>query len=95
MLWAVAMVMVILWLLGSVGGYAAGNVIHILLFVAIIAMLVQIRDECSDYDSGPMRKRYLRRQLLERSGKILPKLATLSGEKVPRTIILPQTYREE
>ncbi len=95
MLWTIAVVLIILWMLGLVSGYTMGNFIHILLVIAIIAMLIQIEDDCSDYDSDRTRKRYLKRQLVSRSRKILPKLAILSGEKVSQPIISPQTYREE
>jgi hypothetical protein len=95
MLWTIAVILIILWLLGSVSGYAMGYFIHILLLFAIIAMLIQLEDDCSDYDSGHTKKRYLKRQLISRSRKLLPTLAILSGEKASRTIISPQTYREE
>ena len=88
-------ILIIFWFLGLVSGYTMGNFIHIPLFIAIIAMLIQIEDDCSDYGSGHTRKRYLKRQLVSRSRKILPKLAILSGEKVSQPIISPQTYREE
>jgi hypothetical protein len=42
MLWTIAVVLVILWLLGLVSGYAIGNFIHILLVVAIIVVLVRV-----------------------------------------------------
>jgi hypothetical protein len=42
MLWTIAVVMVILWLLGLVSGYTMGNFIHILLVVAIIVVLVRV-----------------------------------------------------
>ena len=35
------------------------------------------------------------KEVFSRSGKILPKLAVLSGEKVLQPIISSQTYREE
>ena len=95
MLWQIAVVMIILWMLGLVTGYTMGYFTHILLFIAIVAMLIQIEDDCSDYGSDGTRKRYLKRQLISRSRKILPKLAILSGEKVSQPIISPQTYREE
>jgi hypothetical protein len=95
MLWAIAVVLVILWLLGLVSGYTMGYFIHIPLFFAILAMLIQIEDDCSDYGYGLTRKRYLKRQLISRSGMILPKLAIRSAEKVSQPIISPQTYREE
>ena len=42
MLWTIAVVMVILWMLGLVTGYTMGNFIHILLVIAIIVVLVRI-----------------------------------------------------
>ena len=42
MLWTIAVVLVILWLLGLVSGYTIGNFIHILLVVAIIVVLVRV-----------------------------------------------------
>ncbi len=95
MLWTIAVILIILWLLGLVTGDTMGYFIHVPLFFAIIAMLIQIEDDCSDYSSGHTRERYLKRQLISRSRKILPKLAILSGEKVSQPIISPQTYREE
>ncbi len=42
MLWMIAVVLIILWLLGLVSGYTMGNFIHILLVIAIIVVLVRI-----------------------------------------------------
>ena len=42
MLWTIAVVLVILWLLGLVSGYTMGNFIHILLVIAIIDVLVRV-----------------------------------------------------
>jgi len=42
MLYTLAVVLVILWLLGMVTSVAAGGLIHILLVVAIIVVLVRI-----------------------------------------------------
>jgi hypothetical protein len=95
MLWTIAVVMVILWLLGFVSGYTVDYFIHIPLFLAIIAMLIQIEDDCSDYGNGHTRKTYLKGQFVSRSRKILPKHAILSGEKISQPIISPQNYREE
>ena len=95
MLWTIAVVLVILWMLGLASSYTTGNFIHSLLFFAIVAMLIQIEDDCSDYDSGRTRKRFLKRQLIYRTRKILPKLATISQEKGSQPIISPETYREE
>jgi hypothetical protein len=48
MLWMIAVMLVILWLLEFVSGYTADYFIHIPLFFAIIAMLIKIEDDCSD-----------------------------------------------
>ena len=42
MLWTIAVVLIILWLLGMVTSHTMGGVIHILLVVAIIVVLVNI-----------------------------------------------------
>ena len=42
MLWTIAVVLVVLWLLGLVSGYTMGNFIHILLVIAIIIVLVRV-----------------------------------------------------
>jgi hypothetical protein len=42
MLWTIAMVLIVLWLLGLVSDYTMGWFIHILLVVAIILVLVRI-----------------------------------------------------
>ena len=42
MLWTIAVVLVILWLLGLVSSYTMGGFIHILLVIAIITVLVRI-----------------------------------------------------
>ena len=42
MLYTVAVVLVILWLLGLVSSYTMGGFIHILLVIAIIVILLQI-----------------------------------------------------
>ena len=42
MLWTIAVVLVILWLLGLVTGYTMGYFIHILLVIAIIMILVNV-----------------------------------------------------
>ena len=40
MLWTIAVVLIILWLLGLVSSYTMGGLIHILLVIAIIMILV-------------------------------------------------------
>jgi hypothetical protein len=42
MLWTIAVVLMVLWLLGLVSSYTMGGFIHILLVVAIIVVLVSI-----------------------------------------------------
>ena len=42
MLFTIAALLLILWLLGIVSSYTLGGVIHILLILAIIAVLVRI-----------------------------------------------------
>jgi len=42
MLWTIAVIMIVLWLLGLVSGYTMGNFIHILLVIAIVIVLVRI-----------------------------------------------------
>lgn len=42
MLWTVAVVFLVLWALGLVSSYTMGGFIHILLVVAIVAILVQV-----------------------------------------------------
>ena len=42
MLWTIAVVLIILWLLGLVTGYTMGYFIHILLVIAIIVVLVRV-----------------------------------------------------
>lgn len=42
MLYTIAVVLLVLWLLGMVGGVAVGGFIHILLVLAIVAVLVRV-----------------------------------------------------
>jgi len=42
MLWTIAVVLIILWLLGFVSSYTMGGFIHILLVVAVIMVLVNL-----------------------------------------------------
>lgn len=42
MLWTIAVILLILWLLGMVSSYTLGGFIHILLVLAVIAVLVRI-----------------------------------------------------
>jgi hypothetical protein len=42
MLWTIAVVLVVLWLLGLVTAYTMGGFIHLLLVIAIIVVLIRI-----------------------------------------------------
>ena len=42
MLYTIAVVMLVMWLLGLVSGYALGGFIHLLLAVAIVMVLVNL-----------------------------------------------------
>jgi hypothetical protein len=42
MLWTIAVVLVVLWLLGLVSSYTMGGFIHILLVLAVIVILVRL-----------------------------------------------------
>jgi len=40
MLWTIAVILLILWLLGMVSSYTLGGFIHILLVLAVVAILI-------------------------------------------------------
>ena len=42
MLWTIAVLLLVLWLLGMVSSYTLGGFIHILLVIAVIAVLVRL-----------------------------------------------------
>ncbi|MEQ1472758.1 MAG: lmo0937 family membrane protein [Candidatus Acidiferrum sp.] len=42
MLWTIAIILAILWLLGLVTSYTLGGFIHILLVLAIIVVLIRV-----------------------------------------------------
>jgi len=42
MLWTIAVVLVVLWLLGLVSSYTMGGFIHILLVLAIVVVLINL-----------------------------------------------------
>jgi len=42
MLWTIAVILVILWLLGFVSSYTMGGFIHILLVIAIVVVLIRV-----------------------------------------------------
>lgn len=42
MLWTIAVILFILWLLGVVSSYTLGGFIHVLLVLAIVVILIRI-----------------------------------------------------
>lgn len=42
MLWTIAVVLLILWLLGFVSSYTLGGFIHILLVIAVVVILLRL-----------------------------------------------------
>ena len=42
MLWTIFIVLLVLWLLGVVSSYTLGGFIHILLVLAIVAVVIQL-----------------------------------------------------
>jgi hypothetical protein len=42
MLYTIAVVLIVLWLLGLVTSYTMGGVIHVLLLIAVVMILIQV-----------------------------------------------------
>jgi len=42
MLWTIAVILLILWALGLVTGYTIGGFIHLLIVIAVVAVLLRI-----------------------------------------------------
>jgi hypothetical protein len=42
MLWTIVVILLVLWALGLVGGYAFGGFIHLLLVIALIVVVVRL-----------------------------------------------------
>ena len=42
MLWTIAVILIVLWLLGLVTSYTMGGFIHILLVIAVVVILINI-----------------------------------------------------
>ncbi|HDR46208.1 MAG TPA: lmo0937 family membrane protein [Geoalkalibacter subterraneus] len=40
MLWTIAVILIVLWALGLVSGYALGSFIHVLLVIALVVVVV-------------------------------------------------------
>jgi hypothetical protein len=42
MLWTIAVVLVVLWALGFIGGFASSGLIHILLVIALVVVILNL-----------------------------------------------------
>jgi hypothetical protein len=42
MLWTIAVILIVLWLLGLVTSYTMGGFVHILLVIAVVVILVRL-----------------------------------------------------
>jgi hypothetical protein len=42
MLWTIALILILLWLIGLVSSYTLGGFIHILIVLAVIVLLVRL-----------------------------------------------------
>jgi len=42
MLWTIAMILIILWVLGLVSSYTMGGLIHVLLVIAVVVILLNV-----------------------------------------------------
>jgi hypothetical protein len=42
MLWTIAVILIVLWLLGLVTSYTLGGFIHVLLVIAIVVVLINV-----------------------------------------------------
>jgi hypothetical protein len=42
MLWTIAVILIVLWLLGLVSSYTLGGFIHVLLVVALVVVLINV-----------------------------------------------------
>ena len=41
MLWTIAVILLVLWLLGMVSSYTAGGLVHLLLVIAVVVVVFQ------------------------------------------------------
>lgn len=42
MLWTIAVILVIMWLLGMITSYTLGGFLHLLLVLAVVAILIRV-----------------------------------------------------
>jgi hypothetical protein len=82
MLWTIAVVLIILWILGMGTGFTIGSSIHILFAVAVVLLVISLSQEV-------MINEKLRHVLRSRNPK------PDRRKKGSQPIISPLTYREE
>lgn len=42
MLWTIALILIVLWVLGLVSSYTLGGLIHVLLVIAIVVIVIRL-----------------------------------------------------
>lgn len=42
MLWTIAAILIVLWLLGLVSSYTMGGFVHVLLVIAVVVVLIRV-----------------------------------------------------
>ena len=42
MLWTIALILIVLWVLGLVSSYTMGGLVHLLLVIAIVVILIRV-----------------------------------------------------
>jgi hypothetical protein len=42
MLWTIALILIVLWILGLVSSYTMGGLVHVLLVIAIVVVLLRL-----------------------------------------------------
>ena len=42
MLWTIAVILAVMWLLGMVSSYTMGGLLHVLLFLAVVVILINV-----------------------------------------------------
>jgi len=42
MLWTIALILIVLWVLGLVSSYTLGGLIHVLLVIAIVVIVIRV-----------------------------------------------------
>jgi hypothetical protein len=42
MLWTIALILIVLWVLGLVSSYTMGGLVHVLLVIAIVVVLIRL-----------------------------------------------------